>query len=422
MTRIRGLWWTGARVLPAVCIIALAVAGCGVSSATVSGGSTQTPHATATAHSTPTSGHTMPTPTWQPDGGPPHALAWYQVDSANVPQIWASLNGAVPRQITHVAPDHAECADQVAWSPPVFSPDLTHIVASLGSEQCGDGPLRGNISTITVATGAVTMVRAASTDTTINLLDHDAGWINNSTIWFLNYGGFYTYALGAPSPTHVAPLNQPLDGVVRGSTLFWANSFGSTPSGPFTAHLQRYDLSTHSALPGSIAMGTINGCQCSGGAIGPPGWDVSPDGSHIVYQSVTPASGANPGIASARFYYANADGSGASQIASYVATNGLAGMQFSPNGQLVAIAGAVPSPDVISASVTSPGNQGDPNLRFYHPDAYGIPVWKWDSSTFWAAGPTSDQTSTDLYAFTLSGSSSALAQPGAFNPWYTIGS
>jgi len=98
-----------------------------------------------------------------------------------------------------------------------------------------------------------------------------------------------------------------------------------------------------------------------------------------------PKSGPDMGIASSKIYYAQADGSGASQIAHYMATNTLVRMQISPNGQLVAFTNALPSPSVITASASSPGNSGDPNFHSYTPAAVDFPVWKWDSSQFWAA-------------------------------------
>ena len=58
---------------------------------------------------------------------------------------------------------------------------------------------------------------------------------------------------------------------------------------------------------------------------------------------------------------------------------------ISPNGALVAFSHALPSPSVITASVTSPGHSGDPNFHSYTPDAVAFPVWKWDNSQFWAA-------------------------------------
>ncbi len=101
-------------------------------------------------------------------------------------------------------------------------------------------------------------------------------------------------------------------------------------------------------------------------------------------------------------------------------TNTLVRMQIAPNGQLVAFTNALPSPSVITASVNSPGFSGDPNFHSYTPDAVEFPVWKWDSSQFWAATQTTGNTTSTLRNYVVGGSSS-LGVSGGFNPWYTIG-
>ncbi|HLY32069.1 MAG TPA: hypothetical protein VKQ36_13645, partial [Ktedonobacterales bacterium] len=304
----------------------------------------------------------------------------------------------------------------------------THIVTSLGSFNCGDGVLSGTVSIVDVASGAVTTVPGSAPATTIRLTQRSDGWINNSTIWFISFSGLFTYSLGAGSTTMVTTLHNPEDAVLRGSTLFWSTfTSGGAGGGSFVLH--RYDMSSHTDLGTTISLGTVGACACSPGDYLLPGWDASPDGSHVAYQLVTPASGSSGGIASAQFFYANADGSGASQIAHVVSTSHLATLQISPNGRLVSIAWALPSPSVITASVTSAGHSGDPNLHFYHPDAVGFAVWKWDTSSFWAetlspgeyGGPGSAGPSPSIYQYTLGGSGH-LSIANGLNPWYTIGS
>jgi hypothetical protein len=143
-----------------------------------------------------------------------------------------------------------------------------------------------------------------------------------------------------------------------------------------------------------------------------PGWDVSADGSHVVYQVVTQHLG---GIGGTTVFYANADGSGATRIATALYTSHLMCMQFSPDGQWVAFTSALPTPATLSASVHSAGGSGDPTFHGYPPDTTDYPVWKWDNSAFWA------QASGGLYQFHLGGASS-LNAAGGLNPWYTIGS
>ncbi len=409
------------RLLVTCCFaVALAIAGCG-STVTVTSTPGATPTATTHHGTTPT-----PTPT-TPPVAPPHAFAWFQVDASHVPQIWASVNGGVPYQITHVAPDGSACDDQVAWSLPVFSPNLTHIVASLGSYQCGDSALSGTVSIVTASGGAIAHVPGSGFNTSIRLTQRDTGWLDNNTIWFINYNGLYRYALGGGSATLVSSLSNvhPEEAVLRGSTLFYEYENPQFGSSPRNEYLRRFDMSSSTILPGTINLGTEGSCSCSAGDYRTPGWDASPDGSHVAYEVVSSASGTPDGISAAHVYYANADGTGASQIASAVVSNKIARILISPNGALIAISSALPTPDVASASVSSPGAGSDPNMRFYHPNVFDFPVWMWDSSQFWAATQATNDIGTgtsNIYRFTVASSSSVLAQSSAYNPWYTIGS
>jgi hypothetical protein len=400
----------------------LVLAACSITS-TGGGTTTGTPGAGGTPGATAT-----PTP-------PSHALAWYQYDASNVPQIWASINGGTATQITHVAPDHSDCVDQAAWSPPVFSPDLTHIVASLGSYGCGDGGLYGLLSTITVSTGAVTPVPGVTHpyDATIRLSMREAGWIDNTTVWWMNGNQLYKYTLGNASASVVGalgPLTTPYspyaqEGALRGDTFFYSAANDTTSTYSFV--LRRFNMTTHSIAAGSINLGSATGCKCSPGDRTAPGFDVSSDGSHIAYQKVSPnATGDGDGVASSQFFYANADGSGASQIASKVVAQSFAFMQLAPNGALVAIANALPSPNsVASASVSSSGGSGDPNMKFYNPDGKSYPVWKWDSSAFWSATKYNADNYPSLgnvEHYDIGASAGSVGVSGAYNPWYTIGS
>ncbi len=408
-------------VVSALLALALAILGCSISS----GSSTAGGGGTTGGGGGGGGGGSTPTPS-PPPAPPPHALAWYQYDSANIAQIWASINGAAPVQITHAGPDHADCVDQLAWSPPVFSPDLTHIVAALGSFQCSDGPMYGRVSIITVSSGAIAPVPALleSNANDVRLTERVAGWIDNSTVWYINYGGLYTYTIGAGGTTLIDPLHSPEDAVLRGSTLFWSNFISGGPGGGSSAStgIHRYNISTHAALPGTISQGTMPECGCSPGDYRLLGWDASPDGAHVAYQVGSLSGG---GMVS-QFFYANADGSGASQIASYATAHSVTRMQISPNGALVAISGALPSPTVVTASVTSPGHSGDPNLNFYAPDASSYPVWKWDTTTIWVANEDyffggAGGTPGTLYHYDLGVSPGTVGIAGGYNPWYTIG-
>src|SRR5215467_12868281 len=148
-------------LLAPLLLLVLLLAGCSTTSdsgltSTTSPGTS--PSATATTGSGSGSsggsgsGSTTPAVT-----APQHAFAWSQYDHASTPtpQIWASINGGVPRQITHLPPITSGCDTQGEWGVPAFSPDLTHIVASIGGSNCGDGTVSGPIDIINVSSGAI---------------------------------------------------------------------------------------------------------------------------------------------------------------------------------------------------------------------------------------------------------------------------
>jgi hypothetical protein len=294
-------------------------------------------------------------------------------------------------------------------------------VTALGSYGCGDGDLEGPVSVVAASGGSISAVPGSHN---VRLTERSAGWLDASDIWFVSAGNIYTYHLGAGSATQLPGVSNAVEAAVRGSTLFW-DSVDTSSASSWSYTLHRYDLGVHSALAGSVSLGAWGTCACSPGDLHTPGWDASPDGAHIVYQVVTPHVSSSGGIASSKIYYASADGSGATQIARYMVTTQLAKLQISPDGHWVAFTNALPSPATLTASVSSPGGAGDSTFHGYSPDTYNYPVWKWDSTQFWAAkvdaADAQPGASTgSLYRFNLGGSS-AVGVSGGYNPWYSIG-
>jgi hypothetical protein len=380
--------------------LALAIFGCAVGGGTSGGGGT-TGGPTAT-----------PTP-------PHHALAWFQTSGsgdAAVGDLWASVDDGAAHQVTHTVSQHQECNYQIHWSQPAFSPNLTHILAAQGSAACTDGDEHGKLYVVDATSGATTEVPGAD----IRLSVTQSGWLDNTHIWWSDYRSVYSYALGAGSATTLGAIGSSSgssysnggESRLRGNTLFFERSSQSTSGGAITYTLKRFDMTTHTVLGGSIALGSITPCECSLGDITGPGFDVSPDGTHVAFQRV--AGSIDAGISS-QFFYAAADGSGESRIAKYATAHAFTAMQISPNGHLVAVTGATPAPSTFTASVTSPGNNGDPDLHFYTGDAASYPVWKYDSSGFYAS-------TGDVLAFTVGTAAGATTFSGGLNPWYTIGS
>lgn len=393
-------------------LLCVALAGCATS--TVGGEAGTTPGATRGSGGTPAAAAATATPTPPP---PPHALAWFQSDSHHVGQIWASINGATAHQITHMPSSTADCPYNEAWSPPVFSPNMSKIVAAWGSADCTDGPQHGQLYIIT-ASGVLTMVPGAD----IRLSLRQAGWLDNSSIWWISGTHLNKYVVGG-STSVIGTLSGSYveDAALRGSTLFYT----TTVAGAY--QLARYSLSSHTVLGGAINLGTTHPCACSRNDALTPGFDVSADGAHVVYQKVAPAGsgGDAEGVGSSQFFYANADGSGASRIASVATAKSMVKMQISPNGRLVAVARAEPAPSVFTASVTSAGGSGDPDMHFYTPDATSYPVWKTDSAIFWVGTNDLEGGSLPGYGniehFNLGTGAGSVGVSGGANPWYTIG-
>jgi hypothetical protein len=361
----------------------------------------------------------------------PHALAWFQQDGAGVGQVWASVNDGAAHQVTHMAAPSGECVRDQHWSPPVFSPDLAHIVGGWGSGNCGDGPEAGDLYVIDAATGAATLVNGPSYPGNILLSVRQAGWITNTTLWWTDGSAVYTYALGAAHGTALGTIGSSggssytyaPDAVLRGNTLFFVTVTGTSGVLTRTFALKRFDMTTHTVLAGSVSLGSDHICECSLGDRTEPGFDASSDGTHIVYQKATASSGdSGEGIASSKFYYANADGSSASQIASYATSHTFTRMQFSPDGRLVSISRAFSSPSVLTASVTSPGASGDPDLHFYNPDGSAYAVWDWKGTHLWTGtADVSGDGGANVETYTLGTAAGSLAYSNANNPWYTIG-
>lgn len=391
------------------------ILGCGLGSTSAGGTGTATPPApTAT-----------PTP-------PPHALAWFQEDGAGVGQIWASVNDGAAHQVTHMVRPSGDCVRDQHWSPPVFSPDLTHIVGGWGSGACGDGPEQGDLYVVDAATGAASIVQGTTYTANILLSVREAGWVNNTTIWWVGGLTVYEYTLGAAHSTALADVGSssgssytfPADAVLRGNTLFYSTISGTSGVYNRTFALKRFDMTSHAVLPGSVNLGSDHICVCSLNDRTEPGFDASADGSHIVYQRVTAsASDAGEGIASSQFFYANADGSSASRIASYATSTTFTRIQFSPNGQFVSISRAFSSPSLLTASVTSAGLKGDPNLHTYTPDGNTYAVWDWRGTTLWTGTSDVADTSptTNVEHYTLGTAAGSVSAAGGNNPWYTIG-
>ncbi len=297
--------------------LALTIFGCAVGGGTSGGGGT-TGGPTAT-----------PTP-------PHHALAWFQTSGSGIDAVgdlWASVNDGPAHQVTHTVSLHQDCNTLIHWGQPAFSPDLTHILAAQGAASCSDGPEYGGLNVVDATSGAVSAVPSGGSRLSV----YQSGWVDNTHVWWSDYSKVYTYTLGAGSATTLGAIGSSSgssysnggESRLRGNTLFFERSSQSTSGGAITYTLKRFDMTTHAVLGGSIALGSITPCECSLGDITGPGFDVSPDGTHVAFQRV--AGSIDAGITS-QFFYAAADGSGESRIARFATAHAFTSMLISPNG------------------------------------------------------------------------------------------
>ncbi len=334
------------------------------------------------------------------------AEAWINEPAAH--QISGTIGSAAATQLSNFVyplglPDEAmySSSGQPTFSDVALSPDGHHLaaIALLGA----DAGVTGYPFLVDTTTHAVTQIPVTNAPA-------PSGYSGSLTHRLLSWEDSHTLIIlsgrlpGPGDPTSVAQsfdtttstlttlpgITNPMEGVVRCSTLFWLSAsaytdFGSSTLAPEykgTAALNRYNLSTHAAIGAPIPLGDYRadaGCAC-GLTFNLPGWDVSQDGSHIAYQQMAVA--VPSGNINSQFFAASADGSGAIQIlhgstpGAIATSNSGTYLAISPNGMQVAVTGAEPTPNIASGSMS--GGDAKP----YTPDAIGIPAWLPDSSGF----------------------------------------
>jgi len=361
------------------------------------------------------------TPSVSPSAGA--SVAWTAFASDEAIQVWIAAPNSPPRLLATLT-NSATC-QTVAAGLPMFSPDGAHLLVSLG-KRC-DGLILdpGPLVIVNVANGQYSVVPLPY-DATVLPQMRSYGWVDNRTLFAFSpkynleaaYRS-YLYTLGAGQAETLAGLDAPLEGVVRGSTLYYLGT--ASGDGGIQSILRRYDLAHRAAIAGAIDLGAYASCSECPDQVTSPGWDVAADGDHVVFQRTTPHPGG--GIATSQILYATADGSHAVPIAQYLATYAMAHLRLSPDGRRVAITGAYPTPAVLTACVDSPGRKGDPCLSTYRPDAPGFAAWFSDGRSFLAATvdasygrPTTQPGS--LIRYTLG---STVGQPVSvgYGPWST---
>src|SRR5262249_51566837 len=212
-------------------------------------------------------------------------------------------------------------------------------LAVVGGAGCGDGQYHGPIFIVTVATGAAAVVPNADALTN----ERSVGWLDNQTLWWVG-GGVFEYRLGAPSARQLPGIETAAEAEVRGTLLFVVEQTFDTYRGNAQAvvrvSLLQYSLVQQREVR-SVDFGSFElPINASPGDYHYQGWDVSTDGSQLVYQ----ASGYTPGhtgITSSHIEYVSLAGSGdlpaAKDILQYMTTDQVVRLRLSPDGRWVAV-------------------------------------------------------------------------------------
>lgn len=367
-----------------------------------------------------------PSPTASKQSGASAAVTWTAFASDGAIQVWLAAPGSPPRLLATLTQAFPTC-QMIAAGLPMLSPDGAHLLVSEG-EQCDLTVDPGPLLIVDVASGRSSIVPLPD-GTTVLPQVRSYGWVDNHTLFafsqynYTNVFSAYLYTLGAGQAEKLAGLlDTPLEGLVRGSTLFYLQV--TSGDGGIQSILRRYDLAHRAPLPGGIDLGAYAVCGECPDMVTSPGWDVAADGSHVVFQRTMPRTsgsfGPSGGAATSQIFSATADGTDATSIAQSLATSAMVYLRLSPDGQRVAITAPYPTPTIVTACVDSPGTKGDPCFATYHPGASSMAAWSADGRSFLAAtvdasyGPPMQPGS--LVRYTLG---SAIGQPiaVAYGPW-----
>jgi hypothetical protein len=274
------------------------------------------------------------------------------------------------------------------------------------------------VCVIDVATGATTAVPGSFAFTDMR----SVGWIDDATLWYAG-GNLAVYSLSAANVVTLPGTDGAYDAVLRGTTFFYLAATFSTSTASATASLRRYSLTTHSSLGVPISLGAFDlpTSLSQAGYIGLPGWDASPDGTHVAYQMMTAAavsSGNHTGIASTLAYVASVDGSSPRPILQSMPMTSPLNLRFSPDGSQVAATEQIPGSDIASGCVASSGASGDPCVHTYTvPEELSdlaYPVWAPDGHSFLVGASSPGG---GLWRYGLGATSGVLVWRDGYSPW-----
>jgi hypothetical protein len=362
---------------------ALPILACGIGS----------PGSTASGTPTATTAHATPTPTPIPCATAPtgSALVWVHAQQV-VGRVPAS---AATATISHFVyplgiPHEGDAGNSPTPTLIAVAPDARHLAVSI--TQYVPFQVYHNPYIVDTSTHAVTRVPLAQPilDAQEDQSPRIFAWADNHTLIILpgaiSSANAQSYDLTTGTLTTLPGTAGAAEGVVRCSTLFFMTYTGITPLGSpvVPEQIHRYNLTTHAATGAPITIGTAGTWGGAEGQVYYGGWDVSPDGAHLVYQKLaTTVTGGGTGSdirQSSTWFAAHADGSGAVSILPSLTANGPSYLKISPDGTQVAVTAANPAPNVASGPMS-----GGPTRFYDSPSGYTYPAWRADSQAFYAS-------------------------------------
>jgi hypothetical protein len=287
-------------------------------------------------------------------------------------------------------PDEGAVGNNPFLSFTAIAPDAAHLAVAVQQ----DVPFQEeyNPYIVDTASHAVTRVmlanpiRIANSDTAPRLF----AWADSHTlIIFANpplsgapAGASYSYDINTQALTPLKGVDGAIEGVVRCGVLFYSTlgtfaglgDINHTQVAPVS--LNRYDLASATAIGAPIDIGKASTYGGAEGAITYPGWDASPDGSHIAYQKMAVAGGPKT---TSSWFAANADGSGAVAILPKLTSDSGARLAISPDATQVAVTNANPAPNVASGPIS-----GGSTVFYDKPYGFSQPAWLANSKGFFS--------------------------------------
>ncbi len=368
---MRNRWRAYGQLAALLCCCATTMLACSAGGPAAS--ATPPPGATATSGPPPCATHATTT-----------ALAWV-VGQQVVGKVPASASATTVSHFVYPLgiPDEGAVGNAPQLTFMAFAPDAAHLAVAVA--QFVPFQTEYDPYIVDTATHAVTRIPLA---TSINVASEDTphrlfAWADTHTLIIFTASSAQRYDLTTNTLTPLPGISGAVEGVVRCSTLFYSAYPGlNSASNPVVSEqLNRYDLTTSAPIGAPITIGNAGTWGGGEGHVEYGGWDVSPDGAHLAYQSLalTETAGGGGLNESSHWYTANVDGSGATSILPSATANAMAYVSISPDGAYVAVTNANPTPNVLSGPLAGGAT------RFYDsPSGYSQLAWSADSSGFYA--------------------------------------